>query len=90
MGEKKEKKTIYRTGTNGKLSIYNAQNQKDYKKKVRQITLSYSLQSHETLMEAFDRECADLGLTAVTLAKQAIREKLERDGYLNADEGPKN
>ena len=79
-----ERKTVYRKSPSGKLSIYNAQNQKDYKKdNIRQFNISYSRKTHEKLIDALDVACNDQDIKPIDFAKRAIKEKLIRDGYLS-------
>lgn len=80
------KKTVYKKTENDKLSIYNAENQKKYKKEtIRQINLSYSIKSNTELVQAIDRACKENDILPVDFAKQAIKEKLERDGYMKRE-----
>ncbi len=66
-----------------KVSTYNAKSQAEYRKKVKQYNVKYSL-SEIDLLEVAKIENAILksGLTANAWIKTAIHEKLEKDGFI--------
>lgn len=66
-----------------KKSTYNAQNQKVYRKKVKQYNVKYSLSEDDVkLTNTIDQAISDSNLTANKWIQKAIIDKLVKDGYL--------
>lgn len=66
-----------------KKSTYNAKNQADYRKKVKQYNVKYSLADSDIEKVALiEKAIAEGGMSANAWIKNAIDEKLEKDGYL--------
>lgn len=64
-----------------KKSTYNAKNQADYRKKVKQYNVKYSLSDEDKIIvDAI--ETARNNMSANAWIQTAIQEKLERDGFL--------
>ena len=64
-----------------KKSTYNAKNQADYRKKVKQYNVKYSLSDEDKIIvDAI--ETARNNMSANAWIQTAIHEKLERDGFL--------
>lgn len=72
--------------TNNKKSTYYKESQYNYKKYLLQIAFRYS-KSEVKESEIIRKYLIDTGMNAGEFAKTAIREKLEREGLLNKDEG---
>jgi hypothetical protein len=62
-------------------STYNAKNQSDYRKKVKQYNVKYSLSDEDKII-VDNIESARGGMSANAWIQLAIREKLERDGFI--------
>ena len=66
-----------------KKSTYNAKNQADYRKKVKQYNVKYSLADSDLeKVRLIDKAIEQSGMSANAWIKIAIDEKLERDGFL--------
>lgn len=64
-----------------KKSTYNAKNQADYRKKVKQYNVKYNLSDNDKqIINAI--ETARNNMSANAWIQLAICEKLERDGYI--------
>ncbi|MBQ8246898.1 MAG: hypothetical protein IJZ42_07175 [Lachnospiraceae bacterium] len=62
---------------------YNKKVQDRYKAKCTQIAIRYGLNDEDIeIVEALERFCKANNCSRGSLARTAIREKLERDGYM--------
>ena len=66
---------------NGKKSTYNYESQKKYNEKNVVITMKF-IHSEKEFLQSIEKACNSLGVSRQAYIKTAIREKLERDGFL--------
>ena len=65
----------------GKKSTYNYEAQKKYNEKNVIVSLKF-LQSEKEFLQSIEKACNILKVSRQAFIKTAIREKLERDGFL--------
>ena len=63
---------------------YNKEVQDRYKAKCMQIAIRYGLNDDDVMIsQAIDKYCHDNGCSRGSFTRDAIEEKLERDGFLS-------
>ena len=72
---------IRMTNIANKKSTYNYEAQKKYNAKNNFVNLKF-VQTENDFFECIENACLTLGMSKQGFIKAAIREKLERDGYL--------
>lgn len=66
---------------NGKKSTYNYESQKKYNKKNTVVSLKF-IHSENDFLQDIENACKSLEISRQSYIKIAIREKLERDGFI--------
>lgn len=67
---------------NRKKNTYNYESQKKYNEKNVVITMKF-IHSEKEFLQCLESACNSLEISRQAYIKTAIREKLERDGFLN-------